>query len=171
MKHAAIVLLLVSICLLRGRDEHLNRWVIDAGGGIASSSTHRLICAIGQPVIGLSCCPGNYLHSGFLCGCWVEVGIAEPPQPSNLTPAISLIGGSPSITHLTRFSVDIPETKLVRLTIYDITGRHVIRIHEGDMTPGTHKVIWDNQNGPGVYFCRMEAGDYSTCLKLVVIKD
>ena len=68
-------------------------------------------------------------------------------------------------------SYSIPTSSLVRLTVYDITGREVESLVTGQMSRGYHEVVWDAKNmGSGVYFVRMEAGDFVQTRKIVLTK-
>lgn len=57
-----------------------------------------------------------------------------------------------------------------RLTIYNVTGQ-LVRTFEGTADAGDHFIVWDaSVNSSGVYFYRLEAGDYSTSRKMVLLK-
>ena len=73
-----------------------------------------------------------------------------------------------------RFST--PIQSFVRLDIYDLQGRLVSNLAADYFEAGGHQVIWSglNDNGElmpsGVYYCRLQAGDFSQTLKLLMIK-
>jgi hypothetical protein len=75
----------------------------------------------------------------------------------------------------TTISFDIPHTAHVQLTIYDILGRQVRRLID-TQPAGQHKITWDATDNygqhvaAGLYFCRMEAGDYIKVIKLALVK-
>lgn len=57
----------------------------------------------------------------------------------------------------TMIELHIPEQKYGRLEVFDILGRSVAIIAEGDFTAGTHRVSWDATNHPsGMYVCRFQ---------------
>jgi hypothetical protein len=59
----------------------------------------------------------------------------------------------------------------VKLIVYDVLGRKVATLVEGEQRPGTHSVQWDASGfSSGTYFCRMEAGQFHKTLKLVLMK-
>ena len=76
----------------------------------------------------------------------------------------------------TTISYALPEISDVTLTIYDITGREVATIVHGQQPAGFHDVNWNgidatgNLVSTGVYFARMQAGDYSKTIKMVYLK-
>ena len=71
---------------------------------------------------------------------------------------------------------DLPKTTKVALTVYDVTGRKVIRLVDGQRTVGYHNVPWRgvSTNGTpvtsGVYFVRLEAGSFVKVNKLTLIR-
>jgi photosystem II stability/assembly factor-like uncharacterized protein len=120
------------------------------------------------------------MNTGYLCG---SGGILLKTTD----------GGS--ILHVHRISAEVPDVlflsqnypnpfnpatvikyqvasyKLVKLTIYDALGREVATLVNQVMQPGSYSVDWDASNYPsGVYFYKLEAGDYTQTKKMVLIK-
>jgi C1A family cysteine protease len=64
----------------------------------------------------------------------------------------------------------------VRLTVYDLRGRKVRTLVDGEKGPGEHVAIWGGRDdagrdlASGVYFYRMEIGDYRVERKMVLLK-
>ncbi len=68
-----------------------------------------------------------------------------------------------------RFS--LPEAGFVKGVVYDILGREVATLLKSDMTVGNHQVKFDATGiASGVYVFRLEAGNYSSAIKMVVEK-
>lgn len=66
---------------------------------------------------------------------------------------------------------DLPKKSHVILAIYDVLGRNVRTLVEGDKAPGNYRVSFDASNLPtGVYFYRLQAGNYSDTKKLLLLK-
>lgn len=71
----------------------------------------------------------------------------------------------------TNISFGIPQTSLVRLTVYDVLGRKVATLIDSKMSAGSHTVRFDaNHLGSGIYFYRLIAGGQSITKKLTLIK-
>ncbi len=71
----------------------------------------------------------------------------------------------------TVISFEIPQTAFVSLRVFDVTGRLVATPLAEVMQGGTHAVSFDAHSlASGVYFCRMEAGEYRKTQKMVLIK-
>ena len=59
----------------------------------------------------------------------------------------------------------------VNVTIYDVLGRKVATLVDGEEYPGDKTVIFNAANLPsGVYFCRMRTKRFSKTEKLLLIK-
>jgi hypothetical protein len=65
----------------------------------------------------------------------------------------------------------LPRSEYVILKIYDITGREIETLVEGEVPPGEHRLQWSAEGlAGGVYFCRMAAKGYSQTIKLLYQK-
>ena len=64
----------------------------------------------------------------------------------------------------------------VKLTIHDILGREIIVLQNSEKPGGTHELSWNGMmaNGlpvaTGLYFCRIEAGDYHKTIKMAYLR-
>jgi hypothetical protein len=68
------------------------------------------------------------------------------------------------------------KTGLVRVSIYDVTGRLVRRLVDGIRSEGEQRVIWDGRNdhgfdvGSGVYTYRLESAGTAVAGKMTLLK-
>jgi flagellar hook assembly protein FlgD len=57
-----------------------------------------------------------------------------------------------------------------------VLGQRVRTLVRGTKAPGVHRVVWDAENrygtavGSGVYFYRIEAGDFTETRKMVLVR-
>jgi nitrous oxidase accessory protein NosD len=59
----------------------------------------------------------------------------------------------------------------VTVEIYDVLGGRIETMVQGDQPPGDYSIVWDARDRPsGVYFYRIEAGEYSETRKMVLMK-
>jgi len=59
----------------------------------------------------------------------------------------------------------------VKLLIYDIIGRIVAHIYEGELIPGSYEVIWNAENiASGIYFYRIITNENTDVKRMVYIK-
>ena len=76
----------------------------------------------------------------------------------------------------TTFTYDVPLAQVVRLSVYNLLGEKVKTIIDGLVEAGTHREIWDGTNDQGlgvvsgVYFYRLEATDFSSTRKMMLMK-
>jgi endo-1,4-beta-xylanase len=71
----------------------------------------------------------------------------------------------------TNIQYDIPKTSKVTLKIYDVLGRIVQTLVNTEQKAGNYSVTFNAQNlSSGVYFYRLEAGNYVSAKKLILIK-
>jgi hypothetical protein len=64
----------------------------------------------------------------------------------------------------------IPATCAVQLIIFDLDGRAVKTLAEGQKQSGTYNLEWDSDLVPGYYDCRLMAGTQTKHLGLIKIK-
>ncbi len=77
----------------------------------------------------------------------------------------------------TQVSFYLPKRTNVTLTIYDITGKEVIRLIDNRFfVPGKHEILWNgvNQAGKevssGIYLYELKAGDFKQVKKMLLIQ-
>ena len=72
---------------------------------------------------------------------------------------------------VTSFEYIMPEDGMVQVAVYDVNGRQVAELVNGFQSAGSYPVTWDAQDlSSGVYMVHMNAGDYSTMQKVMLIK-
>ena len=87
----------------------------------------------------------------------VEFGLAQNyPNPFNPT---------------TTFSFSIPQSSTVTLTVIDLLGRELAMIVNERLPAGSYTRQWNAAGlSSGVYFYRLNAGDYVETRKLLLIR-
>lgn len=77
---------------------------------------------------------------------------------------------------VTSIEFKLPKRMEVKLVIYDVLGRQVRKLLDGDQNPGGHKVYWNGTNddgqfvGSGIYFYRLQAEDFTATRKMMLLK-
>ncbi len=65
----------------------------------------------------------------------------------------------------------LPQESLVRLAVYDLMGRQVATLANGQQQPGMHRVVWDATGMPsGQYICELIAGEFKSVKRLILLK-
>jgi hypothetical protein len=76
----------------------------------------------------------------------------------------------------TTLSFSLPSACHVWLAIYDVRGHLVRALVDGDRAPGEHRIVWNGRDdldrpaASGVYFYRIEAGEFRQTKRMVLIK-
>jgi len=71
----------------------------------------------------------------------------------------------------TKITYILPHSGEISLKIFDLQGREVQSLVNSHQSMGTHSAIWKAESvSSGIYFARLEAGDYSQTQKLALLK-
>jgi len=76
----------------------------------------------------------------------------------------------------TRFNVDLPKDAFVSVVVYDILGRKVATLMNGNYQAGYHTVEWNSTNDAGlsvpsgIYFVRMTSEQFTAVRKMMLLK-
>ncbi len=71
----------------------------------------------------------------------------------------------------TEIAFDVPTKSHVTLSIYNILGQKVETLVNEEKSPGEYTVQWDaSQQATGVYFYKIEAGDFTETRKMMLLK-
>ena len=120
------------------------------------------------------------VESGVQYSYWLEVveadgtvsrfGPTEAVTVPGETTELALYAAYPSPSQeVVNFSFSIPADGRVVLSVYDLSGRRVATLVEGDLTAGRHEVSWNCAEIPsGVYLYRLETNVGSLTRRLVV---
>jgi len=103
---------------------------------------------------------------------------AHGVHPSGSGPEGGLRSATPTMEVLpnpfnptTVLSYQLPVASHVNLRIYDMAGRLVVDLVNGWRDAGSQQITFDGSGLPsGIYFAKLEAGDYSQVQKLVLLK-
>jgi hypothetical protein len=106
----------------------------------------------------------------------VENSFAAVPD-ERLPVAFALRQNHPNpFTSGTAIGFDMPKRGRVALEVIDVNGRVVRTILSDAVPAGRHSATWDGRDnaraqvGPGIYFVRMKAGDFSATRKMMVLR-
>lgn len=71
----------------------------------------------------------------------------------------------------TTFSFTLPRTSQATLKVFDILGREVATVLDGQFSAGIHSVTWNaSRLSSGVYFYRLQTGQLSSTRRLTLVK-
>ncbi len=106
------------------------------------------------------------VSSGF----YGATGVVTMPAPIPTEFAFATLGPNP-FGRSTTLELAVPRPGPVRVRVFDVRGREVARIVDGEIPAGLHRVPWDAAGlAGGVYFCRMEAAGFAQSRKLLLVR-
>jgi hypothetical protein len=107
----------------------------------------------------------------------VDTGIGMPGAEDELTEDFALLPNYPNpFNPTTTLAFETPAPGYVRLEIFDIMGRPIITLLDGNMAAGHHIVTWNgrNQTGDqvagGVYLYRLTANSFQRTRSMILLK-
>jgi hypothetical protein len=132
---------------------------VGSGTTIHIDKGMKIVSLLGAPVVGSVSAGSIVLSTGFgtyMLGKGVASGISDAMQG---IPAIySLSQNYPNpFNPSTTIEYGLPFASTVRLTVFDVLGRTVASLYDGEQAPGFQRLRWSAAVSTGVYFYRIEA--------------
>jgi hypothetical protein len=114
---------------------------------------------------------GERSDMGAYGGQAIPTDIREEPDPE-IPVVCGLLQNYPNpFNATTTLSYMLPQAGPVVISVYNLLGQLVETIFQGEQQTGSHSLIWDAGDlASGVYFARLEAGEYSQSVKMVLLK-
>ncbi|HTO94505.1 MAG TPA: T9SS type A sorting domain-containing protein, partial [Bacteroidota bacterium] len=103
----------------------------------------------------------------------LRVDVAASPQAEGEAPgAFALLQNHPNpFNPSTTIRFELAEAREVSLNVYNAMGQVVSVLASGPRAAGRYSVVWDASGiASGVYFYRLEAGNYVATKKLIVLR-
>ena len=148
-------------------------WNLEGGFGPSWGNSHGLLSSVGQTFVGVSASTTSRLVSGFLADArlrTVPLTAVEDAEEVPLTYELGQNYPNP-FNPSTTIEFSIPREGYVSLVVYDMLGRTIEKLIEGQYAPGLYRVQWNARAfSSGMYVYRIEAGDFVATRKLVILK-
>ena len=143
---------------------------LDGGGGaVLRSGGYRLLTQVGQPVSGRQAIGGLWQVRQRL-GRTAGVSSLEAGQELPQTYGLSRNYPNP-FRGETTIEVLLPAASRVELVVYDVLGREVARLLEGELGAGRHAVVFEESGlSSGVYVYRLVAGAFTKHRTMLLVK-
>ncbi len=145
--------------------------VISSGGGYQANSSYMLTSTVGQTIIGKS---ENTNHQA-LTGFWqmyLQNVLLDVNREDALPLEFKLEQNYPNpFNPSTIIKFGIPERSNVQIKIYDLLGSEVITLLNQELGKGWYDLTFNaSRFSSGFYIYRMEAGNYISTRKMLIIK-
>jgi len=83
----------------------------------------------------------------------------------------ALLQNSPNpFTNETKIRFFLPEVTHTTLTIHDVSGRAIATLVDKELVAGTHAREWKTDVPSGMYFYRLQAGDFTDMKKMILLR-
>jgi hypothetical protein len=130
----------------------------------ATSSDSTLYTGVGTTSTASTPGQGVYEYSFPL------VGVSN--QNGNIPKEFALHQNFPNpFNPATFIRYDVPRQTLVRIDVFDASGRVVSTLVNETKSPGSYEVVFDaSSHSSGVYFYKITAGDFAGTMKMIVLK-
>ena len=130
--------------------------------------------ADGEFVVGETLQPSGMPHSRprILITCFEPEQISVTESSLEIATCFALHANYPNpFNATTEITFDLPHAMQTSLKVHDVLGREVVELAGGVMRSGTHTVTFDaSALSSGVYFYRLEAGEFGETRKMVLLK-
>lgn len=172
MKTAIVTLLFIAGFVLA--EPHSMPISVSGNGATQAqnSSGTRLQATIGQPLARRVVSAESSLRGGFWPTMRAELFSPVGESQVTLPNRIEFHAAYPNpFNPSTSLSFSLPKAGEIRLELFDITGRSVASLADGEYAAGTHRLNWNaDLFASGTYFARLQTGGYSHTQKLHLIK-
>ncbi|MCB9358225.1 MAG: T9SS type A sorting domain-containing protein [Calditrichaeota bacterium] len=147
--------------------------VLGSGAQHAASPTGSTI----QGTLGQMCgarvsAPLSVLHAGFWPAARAEHGLAAQDETVELPKSFEFFPAYPNpFNPVTQLRFSLPRAAHANLILFDVTGRQVATLADGEFNAGQHELFWNAEAfASGTYFARLETADITHTQKLILIK-
>lgn len=143
-----------------------------SGQSSATSNILRSVYFPGNTLTGYAVGDGGNILKTTYGGNWVE----QNPEGEGQRVEVRLLAKPNPFSEQTLICYQLTLQGPVRLVVYNISGQVVRVLVKEAKKAGSYQAVWDGKNGfgqkvgSGVYFVRLDAGNYSETRKVVLIR-
>ena len=118
----------------------------------------------------------SYIYAGTLSGVWrrpISEMITGIESKQNILPLhFYLSQNYPNpFNPTTTIKYSIPKTSYVTVKVYDIIGREIRTLVNNQKSTGNHEIVFNaSELSSGIYFYKMQAGNFIKTKKLILLK-
>lgn len=147
------------------------QWVMKQNGSVNTSYQENGRCIAVDNIKNVFVAGVNDASDGILIK-YVQAPIGIQPNGSEIPNEFVLKQNYPNpFNPSTNIEFSVPESGIVKLALYDILGREVSILIDQHMNAGNYSYRL-NATGfsSGVYFCRMDSGNFTEIKKMILMK-
>ena len=156
---------------------------LDQQGVEYPEGTHFYQCsgisADGMTITGAILPPGGFFSEPFVVYLGTVVSNGDTQPQDNDTPAFStkLTGAYPNpFNPMATVKFSVERDQLVKLSVYDVNGRHVVDLASRVFTAGDHSLVWQGKDAQGLsvasgtYLLKMETEKQLLTSKMMLVR-
>lgn len=100
------------------------------------------------------------------------VGIEDENRDRTIPKDYTLMQNYPNpFNPSTKIRFSLPQSSFTRLAVYDILGKELVTLVNGELSAGQHEVEFNAAHlASGIYFYRITSGRFTACKKLMLLK-
>lgn len=105
-----------------------------------------------------------------------QTGVTEREPQFRMNGGVSLTFRPNPMSHTAEILLGLPASGPATLRIYDLAGRLVRTLFDGEGMPGVRTLVWDGRDGAGkeigggVYFARLNQGSCALSRKIILLR-
>jgi hypothetical protein len=164
----------LSLCFLSGiliAQNQISISVLNNGGEKQSNTNHLLVGTVGQAGVDIVTTTNYQVQSGFWYQYYQDVLVSV--EDEDILPVeYKLEQNYPNpFNPSTVIKFAVPEKSSVLIKIYDVLGSEITTIVNEEMDAGWYQKNFDGSGyASGLFICRMQAGNYVSTKKMLLIK-
>lgn len=168
-----ILIILVSMSAASVSATEVKLVTVSNGLGWAQNSNHRVLYSIGAPFVGRTV--NTTTHEVGIFGfwaAWIYSPFVSAVSDEIQTPANQLFRNFPNpFNPSTQIGFTLEKNSEVSIELYDLRGRRVDIIYEGDQPAGAHSLSYQPKNlASGAYVILMKAGSFRATQRIMLVK-
>lgn len=156
----AIAVVILLVLYGRGQAETKIVWSsFGSGTSVQNDKGTNIVSVLGGPFVGSASAGNIVLSNGFgtyILSKGVVSGVSNSRQ--GIPSVYSLSQNYPNpFNPTTTIEYGLPSASKVRLTVFDVLGRNVATLYNGEQGAGYQRLRWDAPVSTGVYFYCIDA--------------
>lgn len=130
-----------------------------SGMALQSGNGTEVVPILGETFFGSGSVGSIYISTGFGTYVLGKKTTSGAPDPTLAIPTVySLSQNFPNpFNPSTTIEYGLPSASQVRLTVFDVLGRNIAILYDGQQTAGLQRIKWNAPVSTGVYFYRIVA--------------
>lgn len=176
-KHFAMLGIVAFPLMALPQSAGINSSTFSTGFGLSSGSNTTVVTAVGELFVGVATNEHTQLETGFLVVLQQQNNLLALENIVALPRDFALHQNYPNpFNPTTTIQFDLPKMVRIKIIVYDLQGREVVRLLNQHLEPGYHEMVWNGRDRAGrdlpsgMYIVLMSTPKFRTSIKMVLLK-